>query len=86
MRIKNGFVLKNVAGSNVVVNVCGNADFNAMISLNETAVLLWEKLENGADSEQLCETLLSEYKTDHNTAEKDIKLFIKKLEDADILE
>ncbi len=39
MKIKDGFILRNVAGNNVVVPI-GQAtiDFNGMISLNDTRV------------------------------------------------
>ncbi|HAN21647.1 MAG TPA: PqqD family protein [Clostridiales bacterium] len=86
MKIKNGFVMKEVAGSNVVVKVCGNVDFDSMMTLNESAAILWKKLEDGADFAQLIETLLTEYETNRKTAEKDVLVFVKKLEDAGILE
>ena len=44
MKIKEGFILRNVAGSFVVVPV-GDAtiDFNGMMNLNETGAFLFEK-------------------------------------------
>ena len=48
MKIKEGFILRNVAGSNVVVPV-GQAtvDFNGMMSLNDTGAFLFDKLTKG---------------------------------------
>lgn len=45
MKIKEGFILRNVAGSYVVVPI-GEAtlDFNGMMSLNETGAFLFGKL------------------------------------------
>lgn len=86
MKIKNGYVLKEVAGTNVVVNVGKNIDFNGMITLNETAALLWRTLEEGADSTKLTEAIISEYEVDLATAEKDVAMFINKLEGNGILE
>ena len=34
MRIKNGYVLKEIAGNNIVVEVGGRVNFNGMITLN----------------------------------------------------
>ena len=42
MRIKDGFVLRNVAGSFIAVATGEEAiNFNAMITTNETGAFLW---------------------------------------------
>lgn len=48
MRLKEGFMLRQVAGSWVVVPA-GRAcvDFDGMISLNDSGALLWRTLEQG---------------------------------------
>lgn len=86
MKIKKGYVLKEVAGNIVVVNVGGNLNFNGIIRLNETAALLWSILEKGTDSEKLITAMTSEYEIDRATAEKDVTQLLLKLEDAGILE
>lgn len=85
MKIKDGYLLKEVAGNNVVIPV-GNIDFNAMISLNETGLLLWKMLEKGADHQTLVEGILQEYDTTKEQAEKDVTLFVENLFQAGILE
>lgn len=59
MKIKPGFILRQLAGENVVVPV-GEAgeSFNGMIRLNETGALLWRELSEGAEKDQLAEKLL----------------------------
>jgi len=86
MKIKEGYVLKEVAGNNIVVNVGGSVDFNGMITLNETGALLWRTLEQNADEKTLVQALLEEYDIDEQTALTDVKRFINKLKDADIVE
>jgi len=86
MRIKPGFVLKEIAGNNIIVNQNGTVDFNGMITLNETGAFLWRELERGSDSQTLTETLKSEYDVDTVTAKKDVILFINKLKGADVIE
>ena len=45
MKIKNGFILRNVSDAYVVVAVGEAAkDFNGMITLNETGAFLWKTL------------------------------------------
>ena len=87
MKIKEGFILRNVAGSYVVVPI-GEAtlDFNGMMSLNETGAFLIGKLIEGTDKEQLIEDLMSEYAVDKELAAKDVEDFIQKVEREDLFE
>ncbi|MBQ3492837.1 MAG: PqqD family protein [Clostridia bacterium] len=86
MKIKDGFILREVAGNYIVVAV-GNAvkDFNGVITLNETGSFLWKKLEKGATEEELKTALLEEYDVTEEIATRDIGLFVKKLTDAGLV-
>lgn len=86
MQIKEGYLLREVAGNYVVVAV-GDAvkNFNGIISLNESAAFLWNLMSEDVTEEQLTEKLLNEYEVDEETAKKDVKAFIKKLTDARLL-
>ena len=88
MKIKEGFILREIAGSYVVVPVGQNlVDFSSMITLNETAAFLWKCLADGSDEDTLCEKLLSEYDgVTKEDALADIKEFINILEEKNILE
>ncbi len=86
MKIKDGFILREVAGNYIVVAV-GDAvkEFNTVINLNGTSALLWKKLAEGATEEQLVDALLSEYEVEKETAQKDVKIFIEKLTEAKLI-
>ena len=86
MKIKNGYVLKEIAGNNIVVEVGGKVNFNGMITLNDTGAFLWKMLENGSEKEALTTALLDEYDVSPEKANEDVALFIQKLEDAGVLE
>jgi hypothetical protein len=87
MKIKEGFMLRKVAGDTVVVPT-GKAtlDFNGMITLNETGAFLWKALQNETDEDALIQLMLKEYEADENTVRADLKAFINKLEGAGLLE
>ena len=87
MKIREGFLLRNVAGNNVVVPI-GQAtlDFNGMMSLNETGAFIFSKMLDGTTKEQLIEDLISEYEVERKIAEKDVDDFIKKVEGEGLLE
>ena len=87
MKIREGFLLRNVAGNNVVVPI-GQAtlDFNGMMSLNETGAFTFSKMLDGTTKEQLIEDLISEYEVEREIAQKDVADFIKKVEGERLLE
>ena len=86
MKIKDGFVLRKVAGSYIAVATGAEAiNFNAMVTTNETGAFLWEKLKNDTTEDELLKALLSEYDVDEETAKADISDFIKKLEEGKLL-
>ncbi|MBQ8427282.1 MAG: PqqD family protein [Clostridia bacterium] len=86
MKIKDGFILREVAGSFIVVAV-GDAvkDFNGVINLNETGALLWKELQKGATEEDLKKALLNEYDVPEDVAEKDVKTFVANLTQANLI-
>lgn len=86
MKIKDGFILREVAGNFIVVAV-GSAvkDFNGIINLNETGAFLWRMLEKGCDEQSLKKALLDEYDVEDAVAESDVKAFIAKLTEAGLL-
>lgn len=87
MKIKSGFILREVAGSFIVVAVGERVkDFNGVINLNETGAFLWENLAKGSDAEGLISALLNEYEVDEEIAKRDVETFINKLTEAGLVE
>ena len=79
MQLKDGFILRTVAGQHVVVPSGEDLDLNMMITLNETGKLLWENLAKGAEQEELVAALLQEYNVEEQTAEAHVVRFVEKL-------
>ncbi len=86
MKIKDGFILKEIAGKFIVVSV-GNRvkEFNGIINLNETGVFLWKLLEKGCDEQSMVNEFLSVYDVDENTAKTDVSEFVAKIKEANLL-
>ena len=87
MKIKKGFMLRNIGGKHIVVAV-GEASksFNGLIRLNETACFLWEKLVKGSSKDELVKALTDEYEVDNKTAEESVDEFINTLKGARLLD
>ncbi len=63
MRIKDGFVLRTMLGDHVVLGEgLSQVDFNCLLSLNDTAAYLWERVQ-GKDftKEDLADLLVEKY-------------------------
>ena len=68
MKLKDGFILRDVAGQTVVLPSGEEMDLNMMITLNDTGKFLWELLEAEKSAAELVSALLSEYDVDEATA------------------
>ncbi len=87
MKIKHGFVKKKVGDVDVVVAVGDRSvGFNALITLNTSASFLWDLLVSGATKEELLAAMLEKYDIDEATAKADIIAFLKKANDAGVLD
>ena len=86
MKIKNGFVLREVADSFVVMNIGGELAFNGMITLNEVGAFIWKAIENGDKIEEIAKKITLEYEIDYETALSDANVFINKMNEVGVLE
>ena len=86
MKISDGYLLRSVAGKNIVVSVSSDASFNGMLTLNDTGVFFWNLLQKETTREELISAVLKEYDVSEEEASTDIDEFIKKLYEAKILE
>ena len=76
MKLKENYVLRQVLGSWVVLPLgAATVDFNGMLSLNESGALLWKRLEQGADREELADVLTAEYDVSRQQALADVDEF-----------
>lgn len=86
MKIKDGYILSEVAGTAVVVPIDPDHTFRNMVKLNATGKLLWEKLLTGAETEDLVGAITEEYEVDEKTARADVLRFIDTLRAYGVLE
>ncbi len=87
MKIKNGYLLREVGSVSVVVAV-GEAskDFHKILTLNDTGSFLFKLLSDGADEDVLVTKLCERFDVDKDTAQSDVKRFLQKLDTLKLLE
>ena len=88
MKIKDGFVLEEVAGSFIAVALGKEAqNFNGFVKMNSTGAFLWNLLAKESQTEDsLVSALLESYEVDEKTARADVKALLSKLIGASIVE
>ena len=85
MKIKDGFILREVAGETVVIPTGEALDLNMMITLNETGAFLWKQLEQETTEDAVVAALLAEYDVDEAAARTHVAAFVAKLKEHDFL-
>lgn len=87
MKIKSGFIKKTVGGKIIAVAVGERCkDFDGMITLNDMAGFIWDKLENDVTQDEIVSAVLKEYDTDKERAQQDVATFIERLREAGLLD
>ena len=82
MKIKEGFMLRQVAESWVVVPMRNEElDFNGMITLNETGAFLWKRLGKDCTREELIQALMEEYEVTEARASVGVDKFLELIEE-----
>jgi len=80
MKIKEGYLLREVAGSSIIVAIGDEAvNFDGIRTLNETGAFLWKQIEQGADEDKIVNALMEEYEVDEETAKNDVSEFVNLL-------
>lgn len=87
MKIKEGYMIREIAGQYVVVPLGARVvEFNGIITLSESGAFLWKKLVEGAETRELVESIVKEYDVDHTIAQKDVEEFIASVSEKNLLE
>ena len=88
MKIKNGFILREMCGEFIVAaEGIEHINFNKLISLNSTAAFLWKALVGKEfTAEEMAQLLVDEYGIDMELALTDSKKLMDSWVDAEIAE
>lgn len=87
MKIKKGFVVREIAGKSVVIALgAASVSFNGMIELNGMARVFWDMLAEGMSEDDMVKAILEEYDADEVAVRADVDNFVSSLSEAGILE
>lgn len=89
MRLKSGFVLREVCGEQVIVGEGLDAiNFGKLLSLNETAAWLWKQAKAMGDFsvDELAAKLCEEYEVSADDAKADVAAMIDEWQQVGVVE
>lgn len=88
MKLKKGFVLRDVAGEKIVsAEGLEQINFNKLITLNPTAAYLWEQVYGSEfDEHRLADLLTDRYDIDRETALADVRQLLTDWTETGVME
>ena len=87
MKIKKEMVYRQLAGDNILVPG-GNAvlDLNGLFVMTESGAFIWSILPQVETEDEIVDKMLEEYDVDRETAQQDVKEFLGRLREYDIID
>jgi len=88
MKTKKGFTLRSLGNEHLLVaESIEMTDFNRMISMNESAAMLWKEIDGkDFDADTLIKLLMENYDVSRDVAERDVAALLKSWKEAGIIE
>lgn len=87
MKIKDGFILKDVAGSKIVIATGKERmSFNGVITFNSVGAEIFELLDGINTPEEIVEKISGEYNVDSAIVKKDFEALVEKLRKHNMLD
>ena len=87
MKIKEGFLLRQVGDNHIVVPVGTQmVDFRCIITLNETGAFIWNVLQKPCTAEDVVKAMLGEYDASVEVIAADVAAFITAMREKGLLD
>ncbi len=86
MKLKKQLVKRNIAGDVILVPVGDSSlTLKGLMTLNETAEFIWDRLADAADAAELAAALCSEYEVEPAEAMTDVEALLAQLKELEII-
>ena len=87
MKIKENYVMREVAGQAIVIAIGEESGrFKGMINLNRTGRDVWTCLKNGMGLNETVKEIVDKYEVDSNIVAQDVEKMVDKLYKVGVLE
>ncbi len=87
MKIKDGFILKDVAGSKIVIATGKQKlDFNGVITFNEVGAIVFSMLDGTHSIDEIISHIALEYQVDEAIVKADVLKLVEKMKSHNLVE
>ena len=87
MKIKSGFLLREIADTYIVVPIAERViEFKGMMVLNDVSASVWSFLSDHKSYEEILTHILDTFEIDRQTAVSDLNNLIEQMEASGVLE
>jgi hypothetical protein len=87
MKRKDHFIARKVGGCLLLVPTGSRViDLNGLITLNHTALCIWEHLDGQHSVSEIADVLTEKFDVDLDQAGKDVQVFINQIDQMGLLE
>ena len=87
MKIKNGFIMKNVAGSNVILPVGERKDeLHGIMTFNDVGADVFNMLDGTNSVEEIVNKIAEDYDAPYETVQSDVNKLIEKMRTYGLIE
>ena len=87
MKIKDGFILKDVAGSKIVIAIGEERfNFNGVITFNEVGADVFNMLDGSSSVEEIVTKISEEYNAPYEVVKTDVEKLIEKMRKHNLIE
>lgn len=87
MKINDGYLLREVAGTYIVVPVGERViEFKGMMTLNDTGAFIWRQLQSDCKYQELLTAVLGEYEVNEEVARSDLDEFLNEARESGVLQ
>lgn len=82
VKIKDGLLIRDIAGEHVLIDASGEVDFSKMAMLSDTAASIINAMQQGAcTAEEIARRLADEYEVTEEEALTDVKELLAKMKE-----
>ncbi len=87
MKVKEGYIIKEVAGNNVVIATGDERmEFRGIIMFNEVGAVVFNMLDGTNTVEEIARKISKDYETPYETVEADVIKLIEKMKAQGLIE
>lgn len=86
MKTNPNYEVRNIGGIDIIVPIGGNMSLSGVITLNESALFIWNALKEDLTFDELVEKVCAEYDAPVEVISADVKEIIEKFTENNLLD